>query len=256
VDSEAQERERRRQIEDLALLHDIPIRDKEFSEVRRDLGKKLAAGEPYLWIVDDLSPGLDQAQGFPGWCAPSVNGRTLITTRSKEYSGLGITVEIDVLDPAPAFELLTQVCKPQAEQERQDAQALAEDVGRHALALDVAGNFLLKTHGFAALRDELASDKSDPLGEIIADLEGQLPDGHEKSIVVTLLRSVRLLKNEGLSLLRLACELHGSIPIPFRLAAKTFSRAFGLDDQTAWELSHARGEPIGDTLPGHHCART
>ncbi len=233
ADSEAQERERRGQIEDLALLHDIPIRDKEFREVRRDLGKKLAAGEPYLWIVDDLSPGLDQTQGFPGWCAPSGNGHTLITTRSKEYAGLGITVEIDVLDPAAALELLTQKRKPQTEQERQDTQGLAEDLGRHALALDVAGHFLLEDKGFAALRAELASVQSDLLGEISAGLLGQLPGGHEKSIVATLLQSVRLLNQEGLSLLRLACELQGGTPIPFRLADKTFGHAFALDEQSA-----------------------
>ncbi|MGH8585986.1 MAG: tetratricopeptide repeat protein, partial [Gammaproteobacteria bacterium] len=233
VDSEAQECERRHQIEDLALLHDISIRDKEFREVRRDLGKKLAAGEPYLWIVDDLSPGLDQTQGFPGWCAPSGNGHTLITTRSKEYAGLGITVEIDVLDPAAALELLTQKRKPQTKQERQDAEGLAEDLGRHALALDVAGHFLLEYKGFAALRGELASVQSDLLGKISAGLEGQLPGGHEKSIVATLLQSVRLLKREGLNLLRLACELQGGTPIPFRLADKTCGHAFALDQQSA-----------------------
>ena len=233
MDSEAQERERQRQIEDLALLHVIPIRDKEFREVRRDLGKKLAAGEPYLWIVDDLPPGLDQTQGFPGWCAPSGNGHTLITTRSKEYAGLGITVEIDVLDPAAALELLTQKRKPQTEQERQDAQGLSDDLGRHALALDVAGHFLLEDKGFAALRTELASVQSDLLGKIAAGLEGQLPGGHEKSIVATLWQSVRRLKQEGLSLLRLACELQGGTPIPFRLADKTFGHAFALDQQSA-----------------------
>ena len=229
----AQDHERQRQIEDLALLHDIPIRDKDFREVCRDLGKKLAAGEPYLWIVDDLSPGLDQMLGFTGWCAPSANGHTLITTRSKEYAGLGTTVEIDVLDPAAAFTLLTQKRKPQNRQEQQDVQELAEDLGRHALALDVAGHFLLEGKGFAALREELASVQSDLLGEISAGLLGQLPGGHEKSIVATLLQSVRLLDQEGLSLLRLACELQGGTPIPFRLADKTFAHAFALTPQLA-----------------------
>jgi len=233
MNPEAQERERQRQIEDLALLHDIPIRDKEFRKVHRDLGKKLVAGGPYLWIVDDLPHGLDQTHGFPGWSAPSGNGHTLITTRSKEYAGLGITVEIDVLDPAAALELLTQKRKPQTEQERQDAKALAEDLGRHALALDVAGHFLLEDKGFAALRTELASVQSDLLGEISAGLEGQLPGGHEKSIVATLLQSVRRLKQEGLNLLRLVCVLQGGTPIPFRLADKTFGHAFALDRQSA-----------------------
>ncbi|HEY8157553.1 MAG TPA: tetratricopeptide repeat protein [Methylobacter sp.] len=233
LDSEAQEHERQRQIEDLARLHDIPILDKDFREVRRDLGKKLAAGEPYLWIADDLSPALDQMQGFPGWCAPSGNGHTLITTCSKEYAGLGITVEIDVLDPAAALELLTQKRKPQTKQDLQDAEALADDLGRYALALDVAGYFLLKTMGFAALRDQLAQVERDPLGELVTGLQGQLPGGHEKSIVATLLLSVRLLGEEGLNLLRLAGELHGSTPIPLRLAQGVFAKTFALDEPTA-----------------------
>lgn len=81
----------------------------DFRQIRRDLGRKLAAGEPYLWIVDDLPPGLDQEQGIPGWCAPSANGRTLITTHSKDYAGLGVTIEIDVLETEPAWELLTPI---------------------------------------------------------------------------------------------------------------------------------------------------
>jgi hypothetical protein len=109
-----------------------------------------------------------------------------------------MTVEIDVLDPAAALELLTQRRKPQTKQERQDAQGLSDDLGRHALALDVAGHFLLEDKGFAALRAELASVQSDLLGEISAGLDGQLPGGHEKSIVATLWQSVRRLKQEGL----------------------------------------------------------
>ncbi|MFZ4701714.1 MAG: tetratricopeptide repeat protein, partial [Candidatus Methylumidiphilus sp.] len=230
---EVLDREQQHQIADLAFLHEISIKDKEFREIRRDLGKKLATGGAYLWIVDDLSPGLEQQQGLSGWCAPSGNGHTLITTRSKEYAGIGITLEIDVLDPVAALDLLTQKRKPQTEQERQEAEALAEDLGRHALALDVAGYFLLEDKGFAALRTELASVKSDLLGEIVAGLEGQLPGGHEKSIVATLLQSVRLLKQEGLSLLRLACELKAGTPIPFKLVEKTFTHAFGLNEQDA-----------------------
>jgi tetratricopeptide (TPR) repeat protein len=183
--------------------------------------------------VDDLPPDLEPEQGFPGWCAPSSNGHTLITLRGTDYAGIGTTVPIDVLEPEPALELLTQVRKPQTGQERAEAQALTEDLGRHALALDVAGHFLLKTLGFAALRDELARAESDPLGEWAAGLKGQLPGGHEKSIVATLLQSVRWLGEEGLNLLRLAGELHGGTPVPFRLAQGAFARAFALDEETA-----------------------
>jgi hypothetical protein len=238
VEPEARDRERRVQMENLAFLHEIDIRDKEdLRKVMRDLGRKLASGPPYLWIVDDLPAGLEQERAFLEWRAPSANGCTLITTRSRDYEGIGSTVMIDVLDPAPALELLTQVRKPQTGSERREAEGLAEDLGRHALALDVAGHFLLKTRDFAALRQEISraatGGRGDPLGELAAGLEGQLPGGHEKSIVATLFQSVRLLGEEGLSLLRLAGELHGGTPIPFRLAGEVFRRAFALEEQAA-----------------------
>jgi hypothetical protein len=233
MDPEAREGERRRQIENLAIDMDIDITGRDFRVIYHQLGQKLAAGEPYLWIVDDLPPGLEQEQGLPGWYAPSANGCTLITTRCKEYAGIGVTVEIDVLDPEPAIELLTQERKAQTDHDRRDAQGLAEDLGRHALALDVAGHFLLKTKGFAALRAELTHAQADPLGALIAGLVGQLPGGHEKSIVVTLVQSVRLLGEEGLNLLRLAGELHGGTPIPYRLARAALGRAHLLDESGA-----------------------
>ncbi|MBC7945722.1 MAG: TIR domain-containing protein [Burkholderiales bacterium] len=233
MDAEARERERQGQIEHLALRHGLPVRDKDFREIERDLGRKLGGGEAYLWIVDDLPVSLDQEQGFIGWSAPSSNGRTLITTRSQEYAGLGVTVEVDVLEPAPALTLLTQERKPQTEQEWRDAEGLTEDLGRHALALDVAGHLLLRTKSFAALRDKVIRNDSDPLGDLVGDLIGQLPGGHEKSIVTTLLSSVRLLGQEGLNALRLSCELHGPTPIPRRLAKVAFGSAFALSEQDA-----------------------
>ena len=233
--SDAREGERRGQIENLALRHDVAIRDKNFREISRDLGRRLAASGPYLWIVDDLPPGLGQERGLPGWCAPSANGCTLVTTRCRDYEG--VVIEVDLLDPEPALELLTQERKPLTDQELRDAKGLAEDLGRHALALDVAGHFLLKTKSFAVLRAEVTGEdaeaKSDPLGKLAAGLSGQLPGGHEKSIVATLVKSVRLLGEQGLSLLRLACELHGGTPIPLRLAKAVFKRAFTLEDEAA-----------------------
>jgi tetratricopeptide (TPR) repeat protein len=244
MDPEARERERRVQIEHLALQHDVPIRDKDFREISRDLSRQLASGGPYLWVIDDLPAALDQERALPDWCAPSPNGSTLITTRSKDYEGIGSTIAVDVLEPRPALELLTQERKPQTERELKDAQGLAEDLGRHALALDVAGHFLLKTRDFAALRMEVTrqdtGNGSDPLGRLAAGLSGHLPGGHEKSIVATLVESVCLLGEQGLSLLRLACELHGGTPLPKRLAKEVFTRAFTLGEQAADDyLAHA-----------------
>lgn len=228
LQADARERERQRQIEDIAIAHDIGIKDRDFREVSRDLARKLAAdNQVYLWIVDDLPPDLDQASEFPAWCDPSSNGRTLITTRTKDYAGVGVMVEIDVLEPDPAYALLTQKRKPETGEE-QDARDLAEDLGRHALALDVAGQFLLKSMSFAAVRRDLASMQTDVLGKLVAGLKGQLPGDHEKSIVATLLKGVELLDEEGRSLLRLACELRGGTPIPHKLAKFAFGLAFAL----------------------------
>jgi tetratricopeptide (TPR) repeat protein len=235
MDPKERERERRTQVENMALGYDISIRGKDSREIRRDLGRKLASGAPYLWVVDDLPPDLNTQEAFPSWCAPSANGCTLITTRSKDYEGKGPTITVDVLDPEPALELLTHERKPQTEGEREDAKGLAEDLGRHALALEVAGHFLLKSRDFATLRSEVTQEGSenDPLGVLAAGLKGQLPGGHEKSIVATLLASVRQLGDQGLSLMRLAGELQAGAPIPLRLAKDVFKRAFGLEKQAA-----------------------
>ncbi|HBA73269.1 MAG: hypothetical protein A2X82_09160 [Geobacteraceae bacterium GWC2_55_20] len=269
MDPEAREGVRKQQIEGLAINLDIDITGLDFRVIYHQLGQKLAGGEPYLWIVDDLPPGLDQEQGLPGWYAPGANGRTLITTRCREYDGIGVTVEIDVLEQEPAYELLTQERKPRSDQERHDARDLAEDLGRHALALDVTGHFLLKSRSFAAMRADLAQAQTDPLGALIAGLAGQLPGGHEKSIVVTLVQSVRLLGEEGLNLLRLAGELHGGTPISFRLAKAALGRALLLDEagseacfakainqlETHSLATVSLGEATGDTLSVHALVR-
>lgn len=53
----------------------------------------------------------------------------------------------------PAYELPIQKFKAQTEQERGPMTELAEDLGRHALALDVAGHLLLEGKGSARQRD-------------------------------------------------------------------------------------------------------
>jgi TIR domain len=250
MEADARERERRTQIENLALGYDVAIREKDFREVVRDLGRKLGAGPRYLWIVDDLPPGLDQEERLPGWWAPSANGCTLITTRSGNYEGVGVTIKVDVLDLKPAVELLTREREPQTDQERREAEALAEDLGRHALALAVA-SLLLKAKGFAELREEVAAG-SDPLGELAAGLSWQLPGGHEKSIVATLVMSVRLLGEQGLGLLRLAGVLHRRHAGSIAPRQRSFQTCICVGGTAGQELPYACVKPSGNALTGHH----
>jgi hypothetical protein len=205
---------------------------KTFAKSSAILAENSVRAHDICGIVDDLPPGLDQEERLPGWWAPSANGCTLITTRSGDYEGVGVTIKVDVLDLKPAVELLTREREPQTDQERREAEALAEDLGQHALALAVA-SLLLKAKGFAELREEVTSARSDPLGELAAGLSWQLPGGHEKSIVATLVMSVRLLGEQGLGLLRLAGVLHSGTPVPLRLARGVFKHAFALGEQPA-----------------------
>lgn len=230
---EEREQVRQQQLVNFALLHGIPVQERSFREVAEDLVRTLAEREAYLWIVDDLPPGLTVDSEFSDWCAPTPNGHTLITTRSNEYDGLGVTVPVGVLAREDALQLLCWRRKPSNARERGEAQALVEDLGRHALAVDIAGHFLLRTNTFAELRAELLQDKANRLEELVADLRGQLPGGHEKSIVQTVLRSITQLSNEGLTLLRLACTLEDGTPVSFRLAVDTLADALGLGRSAA-----------------------
>jgi tetratricopeptide (TPR) repeat protein len=162
---------------------------------------------------------------------PHPLGKTLITTRTREYNSLGHLIPLDVLAPDEAWELLTSWRKPAGEEEEDAACKLIEDLGRHALALDVAGAALHASEGiqsFAEFREELANPTRDEL-ELAADLKGVLPNGHEKSIASTLIRSIERLGPEGWDFLRLASVL-AVTPIPASLILSVFSEVDGLDE--------------------------
>ena len=86
----------------------------------------------FLWIVDDGGE-LDR------WVAPHPLGKTLITTRSREYDGFGSVIDLEVLGDDEAMALLALCRAPVSDQERVAARAVAEDLGFLPLALDVAG---------------------------------------------------------------------------------------------------------------------
>jgi len=127
--------------------------------------------------------------------------------------------------------LLTSWRKPAGEEEEGAARQLIGDLGRHALALDVTGAALHASEGlqsFAEFRKDLASPTWDEL-ELAAELKGVLPNGHEKSIASTLIRSIERLGPEGWDFLRLASVLAVD-SIPAFLISSVFSEVDGLDE--------------------------
>ena len=178
------------------------------------------SGGAFLWIIDDLGPALS-AEAFRRWLAPSPNGRTLITTRSQDYGGIGTHVPLTALTAAEAFALLTSRRSVSSPDETTAARGLCEDLGFHPLAVDVTGSALVAwPESVAEFRRLLGQPARDEL-ELSAELADALPNGHEKSIAATLLRSIRALAPEGQDFLRLAARV-AAFPIPARFVESTF----------------------------------
>ena len=232
------EAERIRQIRDIAEEYGIPVEERSPKEIEAHLAREMGNHDHFLWIVDDIPSGMD-AETLERWLAPHPLGKTLITTRTKEYDFLGTLIPLGVLEEDEAWELLTSWRKPEGEEEEEAARQLIEDLGCHALALDVAGAALHKSEGFqsfAGFREDLANPTRDEL-ELAAELEGVLPNGHEKSIASTFIRSIERLGPEGLDFLRLASVL-AVAPIPASLISSVFSEVDGLNE------SEGRGRAV------------
>jgi hypothetical protein len=181
--------------------------------------------KPYLWIVDDLPVDVPLFE-LSGWLAPSGSGKTLLTTRSRKYESIGVSIELEVLSEPDGLELLAKHRQPDSLEERQAAAGLVSDLGGHALALDVAGAALKAELGirtYAQWRTALAAPTPDEL-EIATHYTGELPSGHEPSVATTLARSIRRLDSPGYDFLRLASVL-AAPPIPASLIVDVFALA-------------------------------
>jgi len=222
------------QLRDIAAGLGIAVESRGPEEIRGSVARKLGAnGQAFLWMVDDLPSGIDAAE-LRDWFAPHPLGSTLITTRSREHDAIGCPVPLDALDPEDAYRLLTSRRAPADGGEAESAHAIARDLGYHALAIDVAGG-VLKRKSFGQFQRDLADPGRDAL-ELAKDLVGQLPNGHEKSIAATLLRSIELLDADGRDFLRLASGL-AVAPIPLNLVAAAFALCDALDEKAASELA-------------------
>jgi tetratricopeptide (TPR) repeat protein len=232
------EAERIRQVRDIAADYGIPVEERSPKEIEAHLAREMGNHDHFLWIVDDIPSGMD-VETLERWLAPHPLGKTLITTRTKEYDFLGTLIPLGVLEEDEAWELLTSWRKPEGEEEEEAARQLIKDLGCHALALDVAGAALHKSEGFqsfADFREDLANPTRDEL-ELAAELKGVLPNGHEKSIASTFIRSIERLGPEGLDFLRLASVL-AMAPIPASLISSVFSEVDGLNE------SEGRGRAV------------
>jgi len=205
------------------------------SEVRQRLTEQMGARGPYLWVVDDLASGLSW-DGIQPWLAPTPQGRTLITTRSEALSWAGAQVRLDDLDEPAALQLLTHARAPRDAAEEAEARQLAQELGRHALALELAAVAVQK-RGYAEFRASLAAPSRDALdfaAQLLAE-QGQALPHREKAnlnLSTTLLQSVDVLDEAGRDVLRLASQL-APVAISRLLVVRALAAADRLDDAEA-----------------------
>jgi tetratricopeptide (TPR) repeat protein len=211
--------------------HGLTVQQTE-GELARRIG---SVGKPCLWVVDDVPNGLD-GEALRHWFAPHALARTLLTTRSGEYGSLTKGIDLSVLTPEEAHQLLTSRRPPAGKAEEEHARELARDLGYHALALDVTASALVSSvavEPYSDFRAKLARPDKDALA-LAESLADALPNGHEKSIAQTMLRSIHGLGAEGRDFLRLASVL-AVAPIPASLLTAVFEKTDKLSREDAEE---------------------
>jgi tetratricopeptide (TPR) repeat protein len=251
--TDQQEAVRSDEFRNVAIQLGIDVRGLDSMQIEAAIVAKLNRDHQnrFLWIVDDLASGLT-SDAARAWLAPHPSGKTLITTRSREYEAIGNSIRLDVLEPNEAYELLCRYREPVGAEEEEAAHAIAANLGYHPLALAVCSRALEAKAGlqsFGEFHGALGNQSQDEL-ELAKEFAGVLPSGHEPSVAATLLRSVRSLGEAGRDFLRMA-SLLATAPIPPSLVASVFSIIDRLDEtqarhRTALAISQAEKASLSE----------
>ncbi|MFF2124501.1 FxSxx-COOH system tetratricopeptide repeat protein [Streptomyces olivochromogenes] len=208
---------------DTAGLDPVHVRE----AARRHIGE---VGKTCLWIVDDV-PGQLPAGVVRELAAPHPLGRTVMTTRWRGYQ-LPV-VDVDVLHADEAYHLLTTARIPGGPAEETAARTLAQRLGFHALAVDLARGCLADQPSltYGELLDQLADTQhGDAFQDLVDDLFMQVPTDHTNDIAATFTRSLHHLDDHALTLLRTAALL-APAPLPERLLTGISTTLSQDDDQ-------------------------
>lgn len=241
---EMREAERDRQIREIARSLGLSVEDLPLTQVRGMIAGALErAGKPALWVVDDLPEGFS-SDDVRAWLAPHPFAATLVTTRSREYSGLGIVLQPGVLPVDEAYALLTFQRKPTGAEEEQAARNIVAELGSHALALEIAGASLNDSHdrSFVEFLTDLRDPSYDELA-LAAELAPVLPTERKEGIAAMLARSIAGLSDDARKVLVIASMLPPS-PIPDAILIGTVAQTTGTPDR---EAKHRARRALAET---------
>lgn len=197
----------------------------------QQLGEILAtAGQPFLWIVDNLPDGLN-GPAFRQWLAPDSAGcwgRTLVTTRSRRYDSRAESIHLPPLDEASALKLLVRAGPPANEDEQEAVNWLLEDLGRGAHATATAGALAAaetrsRRGPYGALAEQI-ENHGQRAADVAVRFPEHLPASHASNAAALALCAVSSLEESGRNLLRLAGEL-ADATLPAEFIAECFQRS-------------------------------
>ena len=174
-----------------------------------------ADGQPFLWIIDNLPPGTDQAL-VEALSPANPMGALLLTTRWMALEGLPGRLDLDVLDDESAYTLLTERHPPIGEGEEGAARALLVEVGNHPLAVDVLGALIMRalsTTPYASWKRRLAHPE-DHFTRAADGLHEELPTGCSRAITRVLASSFSLLEAPLAEVVLRATAFLADAPIP------------------------------------------
>jgi tetratricopeptide (TPR) repeat protein len=221
-DTEALSRQLRAVAQGLAVATDD---DASVDELRGRIASRLTTSGRILWVVDDLAGGLSRGR-LDRWLAPVPGAATIVTTRTTAYREAVPSLDVEALDEPDGVALLAS--RPAlAEAFDPDAAArIVAALGGHALAVDVTGALLSRTTApsMAAFAAELEDPSRASIAALGEDLGAALPSGHESSILLTILRSIEQLDDDGVTVLTLAGVL---APRPLQIPVDLLSVAAG-----------------------------
>lgn len=189
-----------------------------------DLGQLLDhAGQPFLWIVDDLPEGIN-GPVLHQWLAPTADnqgklplGRTIFVTRSSRYDHRGEPIHLPILDEPAGLLAITRDKTPGRGEEIDAASWLSEAVGRHPrfitmMAALAEGHRRHRRATFNWLLQKLEK-KNKPASEFSQHWLEQFPESRETACAALIFESLRALGGASRDILRLATEL-GDAPLP------------------------------------------
>ncbi len=210
---------------------------------------ELAGRAPYLWIVDDVPPAVDERQ-LEQLVAPTGNGRTLFSTRGRLAKWVSVELTLAPLGRAEGVRVLTGERPLPGDDPLAKAAAagIVDDLNAHPLGLTIAAGLtsLPSFPGYPALRQELRRTTRDSL-ELAAHLAEELPVGYAKPFSATLTRSFEQLTDAGRDLLAVTSVL-GPAPIPLDLAGGVLTRLgrAGVEQGLHTMSAHGLADDLGN----------